>query len=325
MIYVAFAVFILAFAILFKSADFFVEGAGRLAKILHLPKIVIGVVLVGLATTAPEFIVSVRAASLGHPEIALGNAIGSVICDDGIALALAALLAPSVIYVNCRFLKTVGGFLLFIDFLAFLLARNGTLGRAEGAGLIFLLCVYFILVVRSRHLGGEKTRKQGNGQSQQSLAAWKKRLLVKPALMFLFGILGVIVSGEIIVQSAVYIARYFSISEVIIGATIIAIGTSLPEISTCVTAALKGEGEIAVGNIIGADVLNILWIIGVSCLVRPIHVNIDVINFTFPYMILIVTVMLVLMRIGCRLGKAKGVVLLALYVIYFILILKLFL
>jgi len=105
---------------------------------------------------------------------------------------------------------------------------------------------------------------------------------------------------------------------------VIALGTSLPEISTCITAARKGEGELAIGNIIGADVLNILWIIGVSAIVRPIQVDLNVINFAFPYMILIVTIMLASMLWGCRLGKPKGIVLIALYIIYIVATLKLF-
>jgi cation:H+ antiporter len=104
----------------------------------------------------------------------------------------------------------------------------------------------------------------------------------------------------------------------------VAIGTSLPEISTCITAALKGEGEIAVGDIIGADILNILWIIGVASLVKPIEVDPDIINFSFPFMILIVAVMLLSMIIGCRLTKFKGIILLALYGAYIFLILQIF-
>ena len=103
-----------------------------------------------------------------------------------------------------------------------------------------------------------------------------------------------------------------------------ALGTSLPEISTCITAALKGEGEIAVGNILGADVLNVLWIIGVASVVKPIAVDLDIINFAFPYMILIVIVMLVCLHIGCRLSKVKGIILFVFYLVYLGLTLKLF-
>jgi len=326
MIVLYFAVLLAAFALLFKCADFFVHGASEIAHIMNIPKLVIGIFLVGLATTAPEFAVSVFASFLGKPEIALGNAIGSVICDDGVALALAAILAPAAILVNCRMLKIVGLFLLSIDILAYMLARNGTLGRIEGLGLLGLLVLYFFLIFRTPNFGLKSEILEGvpSPRARKIDFLARKSQLKQPVSLFLLGLLGVVLTSRAIVWSAESIAHHFAVSEIVIGATVVAIGTSLPEISTCITAALKEEGEIAVGNIIGADVLNVLWIIGVSSVVRPIHVDLDIINFAFPFMILIVTVMLVAMRIGCRLGKIKGVILFLLYLLYLFLTLKFF-
>ena len=142
--------------------------------------------------------------------------------------------------------------------------------------------------------------------------------------MFILGLAGVVVTSSVVIWAAERIAKHFSVSETIIGLIVLAFGTSLPEISTCVTAAVKGEGEMAVGNIIGADILNVLWIIGVSSIANPITVELKVMDFTFPFMILVVLTMLVLMRIGCRLGKIKGLILLAFYILYIYLTLKLF-
>jgi cation:H+ antiporter len=324
MIYLYFAVLLLSFAVLFKCADWFVRGACSIAEVLNVPKMIIGIVLVGMATTAPEFFVSVIAAYLGHPEIALGNAVGSVICDDGIAMALAAFLAPAAILINCRTLKVVGLFLLSIDFLGYFLAKNGQIGRAEGLVFLFILVVYFIFMIRSRRSNIFRTGQDKERRDKNLPVALKNSQLKKPFLLFLGGIAGVIITSRVIVWSAVNIAIFFRISEIIIGLTVVAIGTSLPEISTCITAALKREGEIAVGNIIGADILNILWIIGMASVVNPIKVEVQVVNFTFPYMILVVATMLLAMRIGCRLGKIKGLILLALYLIYLFLTLSLF-
>ncbi len=326
MIFIYFIALIASFALLFKSASFFVEGASGIAKILNISKMVIGIVLVGMATTAPEFFVSVIAAFKGKPEFALGNAVGSVICDDGIALALAALLAPTVIYVNCRVLKIVGVFLLSIDILAYILARNGTIGRLEGALFVLILCVYYIFILKRKNLRFEEKRPEGNTQESRTknLSSSQKSRLKRLTLVFIGGLAGVVGTSYIVVWAAERIAEYFSVSETVIGLVVLAIGTSLPEISTCVTAAIKGEGELAVGNIIGADILNVLWIIGVSSIVNPITVELKVMNFAFPYMILIVLTMLVAMRIGCRLGKIKGALLLALYIIYLFLALTLF-
>lgn len=326
MIYLYFAAFAVAFAVLFKSASFFVDGACGIARILNVPKLVIGIVLVGLGTTAPEFGVTLIAAIKGSGEIAVGNAIGSVICDDGVALALAAILAPTVILVNCRILKTAGLFLISIDVLAYVLARNGKLGRVEGLCLVLILCLYYFFVIRSQRRNTSRRNKDGADlpESAQGSAGPGEACLRQPAKLFLFGLIGVASMSFVVVEAAQQIAQFFQISEIIIGSTIVAVGTSLPEISTCITAAMKGEGEIAVGDIIGADILNILWIIGVASLVRPIEVELDVINFSFPYMILIVVVMLLSMRIGCRLSKIKGYILFALYAIYIFLMLRIF-
>lgn len=325
MIFLNIGLLIISFAILFKCADYFVTGAVGIAQVTRIPKMVVGIVLVGLATTAPEFGVSVQAAFLGHPEIALGNAIGSVICDDGVALALAAILSASVILINCRLLQTAGLFLLSIDILAYLLARNGTIGRVEGGIFVLILGLYFIFIIKNRSLSIGVHQDQPREKEEDSYPQSRKiSHLKKPIFLFIAGIGGVILASRAVIWASIGIARHFSLSETIIGLTIIAIGTSLPEISTCITAARKGEGEIAVGDIIGADILNILWIIGVSSIVNPIQVDLEVINFTFPFMIFIVAVMLVSMRLGCRLTKPKGVLLLGLYGLYFFLTLTLF-
>jgi len=316
MIYLYIAALAVAFVVLFKSASFFVDGACGIARIFSVPKLVIGIVLVGLGTTAPEFGVTLIAAIRGSGEIAVGNAIGSVICDDGVALALAAIVAPAVILVNCRILKAVGLFLISIDVLAFLFARNGRLGRIEGLCLVVILCFYYILIIRHQ--------RRVSAGSEKASAGPGVACLRRPAGLFLTGLIGVASMSFIVVEAAIKIAQFFEISEIIIGSTIVAVGTSLPEISTCITAALKGEGEIAVGDIIGADILNILWIIGVASLVKPIEVEMDIINFSFPFMILIVVVMLLAMRIGCRLTKFKGIILFAFYVLYIYLLFQIF-
>lgn len=326
MIVVYFAILVVAFALLFKCADFFIQGASAIAEILEIPKMVVGIVLVGLATTAPEFGVSVMASFLGKPEFALGNAVGSVLCDDGVALAFAAILTPTIIFVSCRMLKILGPFLLAIDFIAYELARDGAISRIDGLILLVLLGVYFLLLFKVPHFRSMgHPNKNGEALRRKALdLAAKRHQLKRPASLFGLGLGGIILTTRGVIWSADKIATHFSISEIVIGATILAIGTSLPEISTCIVAALKGEGEIAVGDIIGADVLNILWIISVASIVRPIRVELDIINFAFPSMILIVLIMLVSMRIGCRLTKMKGVILFLAYLGYLFFTLKFF-
>jgi len=326
MVYLYFFVLVLSFAVLFKCADWFVKGASGIARVMSISKMIVGIVLVGMATTAPEFFVSVQASFLGHPEIALGNAIGSVICDDGIAVALAGILAPAAIYLNCRTLKVVSLFLISIDILAFILIKNGTIGRLEGTLFLFILLVYFIMMYKGQKANFfQPARRVEKLVENEVLEPSSKKKIMKKCLLYFFGgITGVVITSNFVIWAAVRISKHFNISETIIGLTVVAIGTSLPEISTSITAALKGEGEIAVGNIIGADILNILWIIGVASVVNPIKVEVEIINFTFPYMIFIVLAMLGLMRIGCRWGRFKGLFLFTLYLVYIFLTLKFF-
>ena len=303
-----------AFVFLFKSASFFVDSSVGIAETLRLPKMIVGIVLVGFATTAPEIAVSVQSAYLGYPELAFGNAIGSVICDDGVALALAAIVAPIAISIDKKILRTAGLFLVFIDILAYVLSLNGKISRMEGSVLVGLLIGYIIFVIynekRKRSIpdSGELINKE-----TEDLPEYK---LKKYIMLFIAGLAGVIITSRVVVWSAVNIAEFYNVPEIIIGLTIVAIGTSLPEISTAVTAALKGEGEIAVGDIVGADILNILWIIGVSAVVRPIHLETRIVHFSFLWMFLIVGTMLISMRIGYKLRKSSGVILLVMYFVY---------
>lgn len=314
-IFYNFGILVLAFAILMKAASLFVDGSIGIANALKVPKLLVGIVLVSLATTSPEFTVSVIAAFRGEPEIALGNAVGSVICDDALAMGLAALVAAAPIAIQPGVLRSTGIFIIVVDVLVFCLALNGVIGRLEGAFFLILLAGYFTYVVidakkkRSDALANERLEgKMVHGP--------KDEVLWKIVLKFVVGVAGVIVASHFVVESAVNVATLVGVPKVIIGLTMVAFGTSLPEVVTCVVSARKGQGEIAVGNILGADILNILWIVGMSSVVNPIHVTDRQIYFMFPAMMVIVLSMLILMRIRYSLGKRKGLVLLALYVVY---------
>ena len=308
-----------AFVILAKSADIFVDSAVRIAELLRVPQMVVGIVLVGFATTAPEFAVSVQSAYLDHPEIALGNAVGSVICDDGLAMALAALVASSPILIDPKILRSAGFLLIFIYGISYFMAFDGTLARSEGIVLVALLAgyIYYLLRTTKRQSTGGPADEVAVGEETPVGSAIASAQSVKrPLIYFVLGVGGVILSSRIIVWSCVRIAQHFGVPEVVIGLTIVAIGTSIPEIGTCIAAARKGHGQIAAGDIIGADILNILWIAGVSAVVNPMHVSQKIIHFMFPWMFLIVGTMLISMRISYRIGKTKGTILLSLYGIY---------
>ena len=327
-IYFNFALMIVAFLILVKSADLFVESAIGISNDFHIPRMIVGIIVVGFATTAPEIAVSVISALRGNSEFALGNAIGSVIVDDGVALAMAAIVAPTVIFIDKKIMKTTGIFLLSVAIITYVLAFNGIINRLEGMLLVVILLSYFTFIFVSE----KKRHKIKTEEISKSKLEIEKPNIKKHAILFFIGLTGVIFASHLIVTSAEQIAIFFKVPNVIIGLTIIAIGTSLPEISTAIIAARKGEGELAVGNILGADILNLLWIIGISSIVNPINVisdkisvslfslkfhDIPSIHFSFSWMFIIVITMLVLMRLGYNLKRWKGYLLLSLYSIYF--------
>ena len=317
---VALIVLVICFAVLAKCADWFVDGAVGIAEHFAIPKMLVGVVLVSMATTAPEMAVSVISALSGSAEIALGNAIGSVIVDDTVAIGLAAVVAGSPILADPKLLKTTGLFLIAVDLIAFWLVWDGELSRGEGAILLVLFFVYLIFtyitqINSGNEAGDELASIEASiaGQSLASLILW-----------FCIGLGGVLVASHFVVDAAINIAEALEISKGMVALTVVAIGTSLPEIATGVAAGRRGHGEIVVGNILGADILNVCWIAGASAVVNPLVVGSRDIHFMMPSMLVVVCVMLFMMRTGYRLTRVEGAILTALYLGYLILTVQFF-
>ena len=300
---------VLSFALLAKCADYLVEGAIDIARYLRAPPILIGIVIVGIGTTAPELAVSVTAALGDSPEVALGNAVGSVIYDDGVALPMAALFATTAIAIDRVVLRSAAIFLITVDLVAWYMASDGTLARVEGGALVGLFVLYLIY-----SFWEQKRRPRVEVDAEE--AAPRSLWLV--ALLFSGGLAGVVVSSHFIVAATPVVAAALGLPDVVIGLVVVALGTSIPEIATCIVAARKGQGALAVGNILGADILNICWIAGASALANPLVVPADVVRFMFPWMLAIVLAMLGLMRYGYELNRWKGLVLLALCIAYLI-------
>ena len=311
--YVAAAWIILAvaFFILAKSADIFVDSSISLANRFKIPRLVIGIVLVSLATTAPELAVSLMSAIRGNPEMALGNAIGSVICDDGLALALCGIFAAGAIPILPHVLKTSAAFLIFIEILAFIFVFNDyTLNRWEG--MVLLLCfIGYMAFLFHQHKSGKLQDEDMEEADTESAAS-----VGKICLMFAISLFGIIFASDFVVMSATSIATSFNVPPAIIALTLVAFGTSIPEVATCITAARKGEGALAVGNILGADIMNICWVAGASALVNDLTLDKANIYFMFPAMFIIVGAMLIMLRWNYNLTRRKGLVLLALYIVY---------
>lgn len=296
-----------SFAVLVKCADWMVDGAADMARRLRVPPILIGIAVVSLGTTSPELAVSVRAALEGRAEIALGNAVGSVIYDDGLALPMVALFSPVVVMIDRIVLRSAATFLIAAHLGAYWMSADGALVRWEGGLLVLGFFAYLVYAYWER--------RQHPVTDELDLSepprSWPRLLL-----LLVIGLAGVLISSEGIVVSAPVLAVAMGVSDVIIALLVVALGTSIPEVATCVTAARKRQGSLAVGNILGADILNICWIAGASAVVNDLVVEEDVIHFMFPAMLVIVFAMLGLMRIGHRFERWKGIVLLVLCAVY---------
>ncbi len=304
--------------ILSKGADWMIDGAVSLAFRTGMSQMVVGATILSLGTTMPEAFVSVMAAFMGNPGLALGNGVGSIIADTGLIFGIIALVsAPPV---NRRLLNQTGRWqigsailLVILSSLAtFVLPGKPVISRWMGILLITLLAVYMVNTYRWAKKGsGEKVNEDEQGDVPTSLFL--------AILMLIGGLILVIVSSRLIVPSAGEIARRLKVPEDVIAATMVALGTSLPELSTAIAAIRKGKPEITIGNIVGADVLNVLFVIGGASLAEPLAIPPTFFRFHFPSMLII----LVSFRIFIVASKEKfrrwqGAWLLLLYVSYII-------
>ncbi len=303
----------LAVAILWKCADWFVDGAVAIAERLQVPQMLVGLVIVSIATTSPELMASLLAALRGMPEVALGNAVGSVIIDASVALGLAAVISVVPLTADRSIFRTSALMLMIVLPLSFLMCLDGVLARYEGIVLLILYVTYAAVSyvqVRRRQRAGDLTALPAEVPDLEHLPAHKI------VWLFLGGLIGVIGGSHLLLEGAVGLAVWAQLPTVVIGLTVVAIGTSMPEVATCVASAVKKQGGIGIGNILGADILNICWVAGLSSIANPLVAERRVVLIMFPAVLVIVAVMLAMLRCGYRLSRLNGAILLVLYVLY---------
>ena len=303
---------LVAFALLAKCAGLFVESAVGIAERFRVPKLVIGIVLVSVATTTPELSVSAMAALRGNPEMALGNAVGSVICNCGIALALCGLLSSAPVPVLPAVFKSAAFFLVItmVVMMVFVL-RDGMLGRIEGLGLMLILAGYLGFLVREYRRGRLFGLDPIEAETSVAVHSWPML-----GLLFAAGLAGVLLSGKFVVVASVRIAQGFGVPESVIAMTLVALGTSIPEVSTSVIAAIKGQGALSVGNIMGANIMNICWVAGASAVLNPLSLARREILFMFPAMLVMVVLTLGVLRSRSELSRMEGAALFLVYLVY---------
>ena len=290
-----------------KGADWFTDGAVGVAEITGIPKVIIGATLVSLATTAPEFSVSAIAAWLDHPATSVGNAVGSTICNIGLILAVAFLLEP--VSLAPADVLPKGLFMLMMGVLLLTLGWDGKIARIEGVVLFVFVPVYLWF-----------TMKRATWTDFDIGSAVTDREHQHIGLRFIAGSLAVVFGSVLLVQNAVHLARAMGVSELVIGLTLVAVGTSLPELITAVSASLSGHGDMAVGNVLGANVLNIAWVLGGASLIAPLGIEHQSFVLDFPFMLALMLMFLLLAFWKRGMGRRAGLMFLTGYVCYLALI-----
>ncbi|MFC0179278.1 calcium/sodium antiporter [Thorsellia kenyensis] len=304
---------VLGLFVLVWSADKFVEGASATARYFGMPPILIGMIIVGFGTSAPEMVVSLLAALEGSPGIAIGNAYGSNIVNIALILGVTALISP--ILVHSSILKKELPVLLAITLLSFALLIDLTLSRIDA----FILIIVFILLISWSIYQGIKDKNNTEQSTLDNISNGSMSL--KAAIFWLMlGLTLLIVSSRFLVWGAVEIAHHFKISDMIIGLTIVAVGTSLPELASSVIAAKKGEHDIALGNILGSNLFNTLAVVGIAGLVKPFSIDAEVLSRDMAVM-LALTASLFIFCYGFKnrqgqITRLEGGILLASYIAY---------
>ncbi|GED22767.1 sodium:calcium antiporter [Halomonas halmophila] len=300
--------------LLMWSAERFVDGAAATSAHLGLSPLLIGMLVIGFGTSAPELVVSVIAAYQGNPGLALGNAYGSNIANIGLILGLVALISPLAVHSSMvrRELPILGG----VTLLSALLLLGGVVSRLEGGLLLLILAAFMAFSIRQ---GAKTTSDALSTDTEESLAQHSMTLragLIWTAL----GLVLLVVSSRLLVWGAVSIAQSFGVSDLIIGLTVVAVGTSLPELASSISALRRREHDLVLGNVVGSNLFNTLGVVGLAALIAPIEVASEVLLRDWSLM-MAMTLLMSVFALGWRgragrINRLEGGALMAMYLVY---------
>lgn len=307
----SYIILIIGFILLIKGADIFVDGASNIAKKFGIPSIIVGLTIVSLGTSAPELAVSLIASLEGSNGITIGNVLGSNIFNTLIVLGLTSIIMPIIIKKSIIFKDYIVNVIVTIVLLILTFGRtllNNEPGLTRVSGIILLIgCIgYTIYLIKSAKDGNDN-----NGNEEINIFSSSIKIII--------GIIGIILGGNLVVNSASDIAYSFGLSDKLVGLTIVAMGTSLPELVTSMIAAIKGENDIAIGNVLGSNIFNILLILGVSSTINPIVISSSLL-VDIVFLIVISVILGIFMFKGKKeklsLGRVEGLILVLLYISY---------
>lgn len=292
---------LIGFVLLIKGADLFVDGSSSIAGILKVPSVIIGLTIVAMGTSAPEAAVSINAGLAGNSDISLGNIVGSNIFNLLVVIGACAVIFPAKS--NEDILKRDLWWNIGVSVLLFILILDGSISRMEGIILLAVFIFYLGLMVRS----AMKNRMEETPMDVMPL--WKSLLFVAG------GLAAVVFGGDMVVDNASLIAKAWGMSDTLVGLTIVAIGTSLPELVTSITASKKGDSGIALGNAVGSCLFNILFILGMASSITPINAVPELIIDT-AILIVVTILILIVAKTGKKTNRAEGIICVAAYIIY---------
>ncbi|KAB2948016.1 MAG: sodium-calcium exchanger [Candidatus Methanoperedens nitroreducens] len=294
--------FIISIPIIIKSSDIFTEGASKLAKTLGVSDFVIGITVVALGTSLPELASDIYASYIDHGQIVVGDIIGSNITNIGLILGLTCIIKPLAIKHTEIYSGKVH--LIILTLASSLLLFTGGIGRSGGAVLIILYIFYLRhSIITSRELGVESLGKNGS---------------IKNILEVIIGLTGILIGARILVNSIIGLSMAYDVPEYLIALLLMSIGTSLPELFVSVSAARKGYMTMALGNIIGSNVANILWVLGAAAVIRPIIIAPELILTQVLIMLLLSVLLIIFKKSGYMIDRREGAIFLGIYVIFVI-------
>lgn len=310
----SFALLIAGFILLVKGADFFVDGSSSIAKLLKIPSIVIGLTIVAFGTSAPEAAVSIIAGINNSNDIAVGNVIGSNMFNLLVVLGVSAAIKP--VQIKDQIIKKDYPFMLIATILLLVMSYDVLLGsetanrisRSDAIILLVFMGIFLYSVISS----ALRSRKENIDNGEDDIPAYG---VGKSLLFTIGGLAGIIIGGQFVVDSASDIALRFGMSQTLVGLTIVAVGTSLPELVTSIVAARKGESDIAIGNVVGSNIFNILFVLAASAAISPMNIN----EQSLTDLLILMAVTFVTYGFCVtkkRINRFEGIILTSVYIIY---------
>ena len=309
--FITIILFLIGFVLITKGADIFINCTVDIGKKTNISEIILGATIVSFATTLPELTVSLFVSLDGHTTMSLGNAVGSIICNTGLVLGLVAFISPFRVDKNMFFSKSV--LLLICVVLLLLLGIDKKITKIDSIPLLAMLAIYMYSNYRSAV--GNGSRSRGNNtlkvKGNNDFREWAKIILI-----FVLGLIMMVIGSRLLVDNGVIIAEWIGVPQGVISLTVIALGTSLPELVSSLTAIKKNHHAISVGNILGANVLNIVSVIGISSIPNDIPILSQNMNIDFPFMILLLLTLILPTIKNNKLYRLQGLIMLIIYFIY---------